>query len=101
MTACIVPGCINREGEGRFEGPLCSPCAEGLRSNGTHEHDAASKIIAAALRGRELEDKILALGREAKHVDTIVADDISNGLHKIPRGHGTTWYAQGPEERDV
>lgn len=42
---CIVPGCTNREGEGGFEGPICSPCAEGLRTQGAHRHDTASKLL--------------------------------------------------------
>lgn len=178
MSACIVPGCTNREGEGRFEGPLCSPCAIGFRSNGKHEHDAASKLIAKAARLAELEEKILDLGREAKAVtacdrcgwvstecvcDVAALREIGNRLalfeeggkycrtcgeksswdaikardpdaqnhaewcavpewlklvpednalplrfrievprrHGMSRGHGTTWYAQGPEERDA
>ena len=52
-VSCIVPGCENHRDEGPFEGPLCLPCAAGLRSNGKHTHDAASRLIAAAQTASE------------------------------------------------
>ena len=63
---CLFPGCTNREGEGRFEGPICVPCAIGLRTNGEHGTDGASRLIVAAADGIELQKKILALGDEAR-----------------------------------
>lgn len=42
---CLVRYCPNRQGEGRFEGPICRPCAKALR--GEPAPFAASRILAA------------------------------------------------------
>ena len=67
--------------------PLDRSRIGGHRGGATSETlcpECHAKRDTTAARLAELEEKILGLGREAKHVDTIVADDISNGLHEIP-----------------
>jgi hypothetical protein len=51
---CIVRYCSNTKGEGRFDGPVCSPCANALR--GEREPPAASRILKSIWPYRGLEE---------------------------------------------
>lgn len=92
---CLFPDCTNREGEGRFEGPLCVPCAMGLRTNGGHGTDGASRLIKAAARGFKLEEKILALGDALRATRTLV--DVRR-RHGMSRASGVSWVAKGEND---
>ncbi len=52
-SKCIVKYCPNIWEEGRFEGPVCSPCATALR--GMASPIAASRILAAIWPFKGLE----------------------------------------------
>lgn len=45
---CIVFLCPNTSDQGKFEGPLCTPCADSLR--GQYSPDARWRIIYSVLQ---------------------------------------------------
>lgn len=81
---CLFPDCTNREGEGRFEGPICAPCAIGLRTNGAHGTDGASRLIKAAADGVAL--------REAAQATRTPID--VRPRHGMSRSSGVSWVSQ-------
>lgn len=78
--------------------PLDRSRIGGHRGGATSETlcpECHAKRDTTAARLAELEEKILGLGREARAIVEIPR------RHGMSRGVGTTWYAQGPEERDA
>lgn len=52
---CIVRLCPNKEEDGTFHGPLCTPCAVVLRGRESANNPAAKRILATLiLEGTEV-----------------------------------------------
>lgn len=66
---CIVHGCMNRKGEGRFEGDICSPC---FRAITTGIVGPSTSFIAAGSMSRS--NGLLAVFEKYQHLDSVLRE---------------------------
>ncbi len=66
---CIVHGCMNRKGEGRFEGDICSPC---FRAITTGIVGPSTSFIAAGSMSRS--NGLLAVFEKYQHLDRVLRE---------------------------